>query len=301
MTAFLNFCFIAWCILPTLDAAKNVNYGNYPSFDSFYNDNNLDNRKPGPSFDVGKFFGTVGLTAGFGGGVFLGYKLVKQTFIMLRNKFQTTSIDANLFEDKKLSVNSIIDTSELLEMKKEQEELWRFLHSIFKTQEEMIAKLSKLPVETDSRNASTVSKEVVDKSIKDLDIVFQTRIKAVMNKLNEMEGRIKEVDERNASLIASKDESSTVADNSFATPEDVTKIVKTEIESFSELLTSMRGDIKSEMMKLLTEHDDTVVEKIRMFGDDVKLFVKNHTKANRRISIVDDDEYETEQQNRRKR
>lgn len=198
----------------------------------------------------------VGATIGIGGSAYIGFQLVKKLFKNLR-KSSTTKASlrepSDYFQNERID-NTGVNATTMAEMKKEQEELWRFIHSLFKNQEEMMAKLEK-------SSSSSVSESI----IRELEESFNSKIREVSKRLDMVESKLKGI-ERDVSELSQ---------TSSSTQERFQGLIRREVEEISNSMVILKKEIKNQMLKWLKEHDDAIVEKIRFFGEDIKQLVKN--------------------------
>jgi hypothetical protein len=194
----------------------------------------------------------VGATIGIGGSAYIGFRLIKKLLKKLR-KSSTSETFLREFQNERNDYTGVNATT-VAEMKKEQEELWRFIHSLFKNQEEMMAKLEK-------SSASGVSESM----IRDLEESFDSKIREVSKRLDMVESKLKGV-ERDVSELSQ---------TSSSTQENIQGLIRREVEEISNSMVILKKEIKNQMLRWLKEHDDAIVEKIRFFGEDIKQLVKN--------------------------
>ena len=175
-------------------------------------------------------------------------------------------------------VHAGYDTTALDEMKKEQEELWRFLHSLFKNQDEIIAKLDKLPKESLVGTTSDDS-NIPDSTFRDFSqkvesslTLLSARLDSLDNKLTSVEDSINTYSQAQHTLPSTLDKMKDVL-----TSDEVKQLIKHETRELNDALLAVRNDVKLQMIKYLKEHDEVVVEKIKSFGEDMKKIVKGST------------------------
>jgi hypothetical protein len=164
------------------------------------------------------------------------------------------------------------------EMKKEQEELWRFLHSLFKNQDEIIARLDKIPKDASPSDGSGVP----DSAFRELSQQLESSLALLTARLDSLDAKFASVDDQLTTLSSSSQASRDVgaADiGSGVSVDEVRQLIKSETVELTEALLLLRKEVKMQMVKFLKEHDDTVVEKIKAFGEDMKKLVKSVSSA----------------------
>ena len=227
----------------------------YPSFGSL-DDDDSQASKTVDGASMGQILTRLGATVGIGGGAYIGFKLAKSAIKHFRKSSDSSSsswADDIVHSQVRVPLVSSVNVTMVEEMKKEQEELWRFLHSLFKNQEEMMVKLEK-----------SLNSGVTEKYVKELGDTFDKKIFELSQRLNSLESRLNGVEDD-------------ISDKSREqiTSENVQKIIQIETKEISESMIVLKKDMKNQMLKYLKEHDDAIVEKIRFFGEDIKKLVKN--------------------------
>ena len=198
----------------------------------------------------------AGATIGIGGSAYIGFRLVRKLIKNLRKSSTTKASPrepSDYFQNERNDYTGVNATT-VAEMKKEQEELWRFIHSLFKNQEEMMAKLEK-------SSTSSVSESM----IRELEESFDSKIREVSKRLDMVDSKLKGV-ERDVFELSQ---------TSSSTQESIQGLIRREVEEISNSMVILKKEIKNQMLRWLKEHDDAIVEKIRFFGEDIKQLVKN--------------------------
>jgi len=172
------------------------------------------------------------------------------------------------------------------ELKKEQEELWRFLHSLFKSQDGIITRLDKLAKgDEEAANGSTPAAGAAAAAVAEATAAMDSALRDLGGRLEaSLASLAARVDALSAQVAASEGAvatlqgaAATAATNTTATgpsPDAVKQLVRSETQELAEGLQALRRDVKAQIVKALKDHDDTVVDRIRVFGDEMKKLVK---------------------------
>lgn len=234
---------------------RGVDFDIYPSFNSADDDDSLSSNSP-DAIDIGRVLTKLGATIGVGGGAYIGFQLVRKAYRHLRKSSDSKSkswaedlIKSNVVATTVPGVNVTM----IEEMKKEQEELWRFIHSLFKNQEEMMVKLEK-----------SINSGIPESMLKELEESFDSKIADLSRRLDILDSKLKGIEKD----MPDKD-------SERLTVESVQSIVGTETKEIYNSMVILKKETKNQMLKWLKEHDDAIVEKIRYFGEDIKKLVKN--------------------------
>ena len=227
----------------------------YPSFsnsdeDSDASSNTIDGVSLSGHFS--RFSGTMSIV----GGAYIGFRLAKKIYNRIRKSSRNTT--TSLMRDMDYIRNEFGDETKVngtmvSEMKKEQEELWRFIHSLFKNQEEMMARLE-----------SSSSLAIPQGVIRELEESLGKKISDLSNRIDSLETRMKVIN-RDMPELAQK---------STLTEASVQSLIQTEVEELSNSLVGVKKEIKNQTLRWLKEHDEAMVEKIRYFGEDIKKLIK---------------------------
>jgi hypothetical protein len=190
------------------------------------------------------------------------------------DNFETTSTLVSV-----LPVNS----TQLIKIEREQEELYTIVHDLYKSQNDKIALL-----ETKFKEFQT-----------SLSLIYETQFKVLKTSLATQEDILKEFQDRfNQIEITSKNLQTNL------TTESITAFqLRETVESLQSRLSAVQHDVKQlmndfqriekvDMPKLLKQHDDVVLHKLRLFGDNIKKLVKSASEKrdNRRWSEKMEDE-----------
>lgn len=238
----------------------------YPSFGTTDDDADPSSTRSADLVSRNRLLGRIGTTIGIGGGAFIGFQLVKKLVQSIRAASDHTSSsltdEESEFQNQR-SKGSNFNVTTITEMKKEQEELWRFIHSLFKNQEEMMAKLEK-----------NINSGVPESAVRELEESFNLKIRDVSKRLDSLESKLK-VLERDMPELSQKP---------FVTEESVQSLIQSEVTEISNSMAVLKKEIKNQMLRWLKEHDDAIVEKIRYFGDDIKKLVKSDSTDSESVS-----------------
>lgn len=249
-------CLFLFMVVCATFGMQGADFDMYSSFSS--SDEEADKSSPisTDGLAVDQILIRVGATIGIGGSVYIAFRFAKKIFESLGKSSITKaslSGSSSYFQNERDDYIGF-NTTMVAEMKKEQEELWRFIHSLFKNQEEMMAKLEK---------SSTTS--VSESIIRELEESFNSKIKDVSKRLDVVESKLKGF-ERDWSELSQK---------SSTSQESIQGLIRREVEEISNSMVILKKEIKNQMLRWLKEHDDAIVEKIRFFGEDIKQLVKN--------------------------
>ena len=291
--------------------------GDYDVYSSYSYDDDEETTKNAPvrsSIAIGDVLKKLGILGAVGGGAyasFHGFKLARRVLGRLyderkerranaaadassrskynedvdkadrdrRNKGTKSSPTSSSSTD--VIINAGYDTTALDELKKEQEELWRFLHSLFKNQDEIIAKLDKLPKESsggtgqDDNNSNIIPDSMFrdfSHKMKSSLSLLSARLDSLDNKLTSVEDQLSAVSQTQHNLPSTLDKMKDVL-----TPEEVKQLIRQETQELNDALLAVRNDVKLQLVKYLKEHDEVVVEKIKSFGEEMKKIVKGST------------------------
>lgn len=229
----------------------------YPSFSATDDDTDPSSTKSVDGVNMNRLLGRIGTTVGIGGGAFIGFQLVKKAVKSIRrasgHTASSSTDEAQIFQNQR-SMDANFNVTTIAEMKKEQEELWRFIHSLFKNQEEMMAKLEK-----------SVNSGVPESAVRELEESFNLKIRDISKRLDSLESKLK-VLERDMPELSQKPS---------VTEESVQSLIQSEVSEISNSMVVLKKEIKNQMLRWLKEHDDAIVEKIRYFGEDIKKLVKS--------------------------
>ena len=249
----LYICFAV--IISATFGLQGVDFDIYPNFNSIDDEDSssvisLD----GANFK--RVLSGLGTTISIGGGAYIGFRLVRKVYRHFRRNFHSTSTSWAEDMVKSNMVATIvpsINVTMIEEMKKEQEELWRFIHSLFKNQEEMMVKLEK-----------SLNSGIPESTLRDLEESFDSKISDLSRRLEMIDSKLKGIE---------KD----IPDKGLEqlTKESVQGIIEIETKEISKSIIVLKKEIKNQMLRWLKEHDDAIVEKIRFFGEDIKKLVKN--------------------------
>ena len=251
----LYICFAV--IISATFGLQGVDFDIYPSFNNIDDDDSssliaLD------SVNFRKVLSSMGTTISIGGGAYIGFRLVRKAYRHLKRNSHSTSTSWAEDMVKSNVVTTIspnVNVTMIEEMKKEQEELWRFIHSLFKNQEEMMVKLEK-----------SMNSGISESMIKDLEESFDSKISDLSRRLEMIDSKLKGIEKD----IPDKDLEQ-------LTKESVQGIIEIETKEISKSIVILKKEIKNQMLRWLKEHDDAIVEKIRFFGEDIKKLVKNES------------------------
>lgn len=246
---------IALLFLSSSYGLQGSDYDVYPSFSNDIEDEDRKPVKTSNNFPIGQTLVKLGATICMGSGVYVGYRIAQKILYKI-NKKSGSLIDINDINNTQYNITLIN------EMKKEQEELWRFIHSLFKNQEEMILKLDK---KNDNVNVNDIS----DKIFKNLEESFDIKISNLSQKLNSLESKLKIIENKSDDNNRNND----ILSNDNL--RDIENIIKKETVDLSNSMVSLKKEIKNQMLKMLKENDDVVMEKIRFFGQDIKKLINN--------------------------
>jgi septal ring factor EnvC (AmiA/AmiB activator) len=217
-------------------ALQRADFDIYPTLVSS-TDNERDSGK-----SIGQTILKVGNAVGFGGCAFLGFKFA-QSLLRKDNSAEVSS--------EYVSNSTVIE-----ELKKEQEEIWRVVHSLFKSQED---KLVALDAALKERGEST-SEELLN--IKQLESTLDTVSGKLASRIDAIESQLNALEKLSESTYA-----------------ELKQSLQDEVKELNKTLEALRNDVTSQMLKWLKEHDNAVVEKIRLFGEDIKRLVKGSPKS----------------------
>ena len=173
------------------------------------------------------------------------------------------------------SNGAIFNATAVDELKKEQEELWRFLHSLFKSQDGIISRLDKLAQRDDDSPApeAAAASAAVDSALREVGGRLEAGLAGLAARVDELSAKVAAAEAALTALEAAEPAAAN-ATAPGASPDTVRQLVRAETQELAEGLQALRRDVKAQLVKALREHDDTVVEKIKVFGDDMKKFVK---------------------------
>ena len=258
---FLYICFSI--IISATFGLQGADFDIYPSFSNIEDETPADSTEGGVG--IGRVLSRVGVTLGVAGGVagsaYIGFGLAKRVLNHLKKKSDTSwTDDLKAYDMRSVSgggSQSNVNTTMIDEMKKEQEELWRFIHSLFKNQEEMMVKLDK-----------SMNSGVSESALKELGESFDFKISDLSRRLDTLETRLKSVEKE----LPDKNQIT-------LTQENVQGIIQSETKEISNAMVLLKKEIKNQMLKWLKDHDDAMVEKIRYFGEDIKKLVKNENSS----------------------
>lgn len=228
---------------------QGADYDIYPSFSNVEDDGSS---SPSSRIDMRQILKGVGAVFGIGGGAYGGYRLAKKAYINVKKRSKrgvTTSLIDGIdeFHGGKVNVTMIE------EMRKEQEELWRFVHSLFKNQEGMTAKLEK---KMDDLSSESTLKEVEES--------FNVKISDLSRRLQLVEARLEIIEELKTSKKPAIDEGI------------IQNMIQQETKELSTAMITLKKEIKNQMVNSLKDYDDAVLEKIRFFGEDIKKLIKKN-------------------------
>jgi hypothetical protein len=257
------------CLLLLISMAcglQGADFDIYPSFSASDDDADSSSSKSADLASRNRLLSRVGATIGIGGGAFIGFQLVKKVVKSIRRASGHTASSLTDVENdinNQRSKDASFNVTTITEMKKEQEELWRFIHSLFKNQEEMMAKLEK-----------NVNSGVPESAVRELEESFNLKIRDISKRLDSLESKLK-VLERDMPELSQKPS---------VTEESVQSLIQSEVSELSNSMTVLKKEIKNQMLRWLKEHDDAIVEKIRYFGEDIKKLVKSDSTDSESVS-----------------
>lgn len=227
----------------------------YPSFSNSEEDSDASSNKI-DVVSLSGHFSRFSSTMSIVGGAYIGFRLAKKIYNRIRKSSRNTT--TSLMRDmdyirSELGDETKVNGTMVSELKKEQEELWRFIHSLFKNQEEMMARLE-----------SSSSLAIPQSVIRELEESIGKTIGDLSNRVDSLETRIKVINREMPEL----------AQKSTLTEASVQSLIQTEIEELSNSLAGVKKEIKNQTLRWLKEHDEAMVEKIRYFGEDIKKMIK---------------------------
>jgi hypothetical protein len=228
---------------------QGADYDIYPSFSNVEDDGSSSDSS---SMNMRQMLSGVGAVVGIGGGAYVGYRLAKKAYINIKKgsrKAVAASLTDGIDEFHSMKVNVTM----VEEMRKEQEELWRFVHSLFKSQEDMTAKLEKKMNELSSE---TIVKEVEES--------FTAKISDLSRRLELLEARLECVEELKTSEKPALDE------------DIIQNMIRQETKELSNAMIILKKETKNQMLNYLKDYDDAVVQKIKFFGEDIKKLMKKN-------------------------
>jgi hypothetical protein len=280
----------AFCLVTK--AIRGGKIDSYPTFNDDFEEED-DDEKSSSSLNIGSTIIKLGASGVAAGGAYIGYKFLSKAYAKLKERkgsdiekdLDSTSLSRRFDrrDDVMDSRPGNFNATMIEEMKKEQEELWRFLHSIFKSQEEIVSRLDKLStvVEQNANAASGAGagsgpvSPLSDESFKELSQSFDRKLASFHSSLDTIQNRLQSLEDGLQSLSDTKTTGAAAGGGSAITPDDVKKVVHTEVSDLVESMNVLRKEVKSNMLKMLKDHDDAVVEKLRGLGEDLKKLVKS--------------------------
>lgn len=257
---FMLICMVMVVTARTTLGLQGADFDIYPSFSNSDEDSDASsNMVDGVSLagHFSRFTGTLSIV----GGAYIGFRLAKKIYSRIRKSSSnpSTSLTRDMeYIRNELGEDTKVNVTMVSEMKKEQEELWRFIHSLFKNQEEMMARLE-----------SSSSLAIPQSVIRELEESFDKKVKEISMRLDSMETRIKAINREMPEL----------AQQSSLTEVSVQGMIQTEVEELSNSLAAVKKEIKNQTLRWLKEHDDAMVEKIRFFGEDIKKLIKKDSSS----------------------
>jgi len=228
---------------------QGADYDIYPSFSTVEDDSSS---SASSNMNILQMLRGVGAVAGIGGGAYVGYRLAKKAYIKIK-KGSKEAVAASLTYGKEDFNGMKVNVTMIEEMRKEQEELWRFVHSLFKSQEGMTEKLEK---KMNDLSSETIVREVEES--------LTAKMSDLSKRLELLETRLEAVVELKTSEKPALDE------------ENIQNMIRQETTELSNAMIILKKETKNQMVSWLKDYDDAVVEKIRFFGEDIKKLVKKN-------------------------